>query len=130
MTNIMMILGAFKFSINTAAYQTLTRNTLYRWQPQERFGLMPAQQFTGLGEDSITLQGELYPHYAGGLHQIDDMRQQAGLGKPLLLTDGNGFVKGKWVILSIDETGTVFLANGTPRKISFTLKITRYGEDV
>lgn len=129
MTNIMMRLGEFKFSINTAAYQTLTRNTLYRWQAQERFGQLPAQQFTGLGEDSITLNGDIYPHYKGGLHQVDEMRKQAGLGKPLSMMDGHGLPRGKWVILSIEETGTIFLGNGVPRKISFALKITQYGDD-
>jgi phage protein U len=129
MINVMMKLGAFNFSINTAAYQSFSRSASYRWQAQERYGRGPAQQFTGYGEESITLAGDIYPDYAGGLHQIDAMRTEAGKGKPLLLVDGRGYVWGKWVIQSIEEDQSTFLGNGVARKMSFTLKIARYGDD-
>lgn len=129
MTNILMRLGAFNFSISTAAYQSFSRSTQYRWQAQERFGRLPAQQYTGPGEDSITLDGEIYPDFAGGLHQIDFMRAEAIKGQPMLMVDGNGYVWQRWVILSIEEGKEVFLSNGVARKQTFTLKITQYGED-
>lgn len=129
MTNIMMRLGAFNFSINTAAYQAFSRSTTYRWQAVERYGKLPAQQYTGPGEDTITLSGDIYPDYAGGLHQIDDMRAEAGKGQPLILVDGNGYVWKKWCIQSIEENKDTFLSNGVARKMSFTLKMTQYGED-
>ncbi|MGZ4954448.1 MAG: phage tail protein [Methylobacter sp.] len=130
MTDVMMRLGAFNFSISTAAYQSFSRSTAYRWQAQERFGQIPAQQYTGPGEDSITLAGDIYPDFAGGLHQIDDMRTEAAKGQPLLLVDDNGYVWKKWVIQSIEENKDTFLSNGVARKQSFTLKMTQYGEDV
>jgi hypothetical protein len=124
----MMRLGAFTFSINSAAYNAFSRSTAYRWYAQERFGQLPAQQYTGPGEDSITLAGEIYPDYAGGLHQIEYMRTEAGKGLPLLLVDGNGYVLRYWCIQSIEETKEAFLSNGVGRKMTFNLKITRYGE--
>ncbi|MGZ4953592.1 MAG: phage tail protein [Methylobacter sp.] len=129
MTNIMMRLGKFNFSINTAAYQQFNRSTAYRWQAQERFGQLPAQQYTGPGEDSITLSGEIYPDYAGGIHQIDDMRTEAEKGLPLLLVDGNGYVWRYWCIQSIEDAREVFLSNGMARKMTFNMKLTRYGEE-
>lgn len=130
MIGIMLSLGGFKFSINTAAYESFSRSSNYRWQPQERFNQLPAQQFTGLSEDSITLSGVIYPQFAGGLHQIDSMRALAGNGKPLMLVDGKGFVWGKWCINSIDEDQDTFFSDGTARKYQFRLKITRYGADL
>jgi len=129
MINVMMRLGAFNFSINTAAYQAFSRSTGYRWQAQERYGQLPAQQYTGPGEDAISLSGDIYPDYAGGLHQIDAMRTEAIKGEPLLLVDGHGYVWGKWVIQSIEESKEVFLSNGAARKMSFVLKIARYGDE-
>lgn len=129
MINVMMRLGAYTFSINAAAYQSFSRSSEFRWQAKERFGQFPAQQYTGPGADSITLQGDIYPDYAGGIHQIDYMRTEAGKGLPLMLVDGNGYVWGKWVIQSIDEDKSAFLGNGVARKQSFTMKITRYGND-
>lgn len=129
MINVMMRLGAFNFSISTAAYQAFSRSTGYRWQAQARYGQLPAQQYTGPGEDSVTLAGDIYPDYAGGLHQIDTMRSEAAKGAPLLLVDGHGYVWGRWVIQSIEESKDTFLSNGVARKMSFTLKIARYGDD-
>lgn len=129
MISIMLKLGEFKFSISTAAYQSFTRSTAYRWQAQERYGQLPAQQYTGPGDDSISLSGDIYPDYAGGLHQLDSMRQEAAKGRPLLLVDGNGYIHGRWVILSIEDAQAVFFSDGTPRKMAFSLKIAQYVDD-
>lgn len=127
--NMMMILGAYRFCISNAAYQSLARSTEYNWQEQKRLGTTPAMQFVGAGMDTITLQGEIYPQFKGGLRQITLMRAEAGLGIPLMLISGNGMAFGRWCITSINETQTVFLKDGTARKISFSLTLKRYGEE-
>lgn len=129
MINVMMKLGAFTFSVNTAAYDEFSRTSAFRWQGQERYGQFPAQQYTGPGEDTITLSGDIYPNYAGGLGQLNAMRFEAGKGMPLFLVDGRGFIWGKWVIKSVHESQTTFFADGVPRKQSFSLELTRYGND-
>ncbi|PPD17264.1 MAG: phage tail protein [Methylomonas sp.] len=129
MINIMMRLGRLTFSVSTAAYQDFTREANYRWQPQERYGQLPAQQFTGPGEENLSLSGDIYPDYAGGLGQLDAMRAEANQGLPLMLVDGRGYIWGKWVIKSIREQQAVFFSDGAPRKQSFSLDITRYGDD-
>ena len=129
MSETMMALGAYRFSLTSAAYQELSRSNAYRWQTQERLHRLPAQQFVGLGNETLDLKGVIYPHYQGGMGQLDVMRAQAGRGDPLLLVDGLGFIWGQWVILQVDETQTVMLTNGQPRKLEFQLRLARYGED-
>lgn len=129
MSETMMALGSYRFALNTAAYDTLKRSQSYRWQAQERLLRRPAQQFIGLGEETIELSGVIYPHFAGGLKQLDAMRKQAGRGEPLLLVDGLGFVWGQWVINQIDEEQSVFLSNGVPLKTTFSLRLSHYGAD-
>lgn len=126
---VMWKLGEFIFSRDTAAPQSLRRSTAYTWASQERFGRDPALQFTGRGADTIDLDGVIYPQYRGGLGQLDAMRNLAGSGKPQMLVDGRGNVYGKWSILSVEETGSVFLSDGTPRKVEFRLSLQSYGED-
>ena len=128
-SEIMMALGEFRFGVSTAAYSRLTRRTGYRWKPAERYGRTPAMHYLGLGDDSITLDGTIYPHHAGGLGQIDTMRRIAGNGKPLILSDGEGRVWGDWVILRIEETRTVFDIGGRPLKQVFRLDLSYYGKD-
>lgn len=124
-----MSLGDYRFSVATAAYQSLRRAVEYRWPAQERVGRRPARQFTGIGNDTIEIEGVIYPHYRGGLYQVEQMREMAGQGKPQILTDGTGRVWGKWCIERIEETGSLCHADGTPRKIEFRVSLGHYGED-
>ncbi|WP_018694503.1 phage tail protein [Algicola sagamiensis] len=121
--SVMMTLGQFEFSIATAAYKSLKRTTEYRWAEQARLSTHPMVQYVGPGKDEIQLEGVIYPHYWGGLKQIDTMRQQANQGTGLLLTDGLGTVHGKWVITKIEEKQGEFLRQGQARKIEFSLTL-------
>lgn len=132
MLSYMARLGDFVFSINTAPFQELGRSSTYDWQEVDRIGRKPARQFTGPGSDTITLQGVIYPHYRGGLGQIARMRAMAGRGEPLpfiYCSERVGQYLGQWCILSINEDRSVFLSQGAPRKIQFSITLGEYGED-
>jgi phage tail protein len=130
MTKVMMMLGAYPFMLDTAAYQTLKRSSSYRWKEQARIGRKPGQQYIGPGADQVTLQGEILPHWKGGYGQIDAMRAQAARGKPLMMLEGyGGYVLGDWVILKIDETKSELMGNGAPRAIAFSMTLKEYGAD-
>lgn len=128
-TNVMMKLGAYNFSLNTAAYQRLRRESRYGWQRQARLGRTPALQKAVGATHTMHLEGVIYPHYRGGLRQIDAMRAEADKDDPLELVDGLGFVHGRWVILSISETRSEFFADGAPKSKEFALGLEAYGED-
>lgn len=128
-TDVLMGLGEYRFSISTMAYDNFERSTSWNWAEQKRVGRRPALQYVGPEKDDITLAGTIYPHYAGGLGQMDKMRSMADTGKPLMLVDGLGKVWGKWCIKSITESQSHFLQGGVPRKIVFRISLARYGED-
>ena len=128
----MATLGPFEFSLNTAAFQPLSRNTEFRWQQLNRIGRDPAAQFMGIGLDEITLSGVVYPHYKGGLGQVETMRDMAFLGQPQLLIYTIRYkaeLAGLYCIKSVSEERTVFFSSGAPRKIEFKLTLIAYGED-
>ena len=125
----MMALGEYRFSVSTAAYRELTRSNEYRWAAQERLGRLPARQYLGPGPETVSLSGVIYPHYRGGLGQLDRMRAEAGRGEPLDLSTGDGTIMGKWVVTRIEETRQVLDADSAPRRIEFRLQLARYGED-
>ncbi len=126
MAGTMLQLGTYQFSINNAAYQSLQRSTEYRWAAQERVGASDALQFTGFGSDTITLPGVIYPHFRGGLGQVDKMRRTASLGFPLPLVAGTGRVLGIWVVESVSEGQRIFAAQGAPLRQEFTISYRRY----
>ena len=127
--NMMMILGAYRFCIGNAAYQSLARSTEYKWEEQKRLLGEPAMQFLGAGAETITLEGVVYPQFKGGLRQVSIMRSEAGLGIPLMLISGNGMAFGRWCITQVNETQTFFLKDGTARKIAFSITLKKYGEE-
>lgn len=129
MPSVMMALGDYRFSVDSAAYQTLHRTHDYRWAAQERLGREPARQYLGPGDEKITLAGVIFPTYRGGLGQLTALRDEAGLGVPLLLVDGIGLVWGRYVIEKVEETRSIFFADGTPRRVEFSLDLAAYGED-
>lgn len=129
---VMMALGTYTFSLNTAAFQSLQRTTAWRWVAQERMRRAPARQYLGPGEDTIALAGTIHPEFRGGLGQLNAMRAEAGKGKPLWLVVARGRageIAGQWCIESITESQTRFGSGGAPKQIDFTLALSAYGED-
>ena len=125
----MLALGPYRFSLNTSAYQSLKRSSEYRWPSIERIGKEPLLQAIGPGYDRIDLDGVIYPHFRGGLGQINATRDSAAKQEPLMLINGQGNVLGRFVITQIEESQNTFLADGTPRKIEFRMSLERYGEE-
>lgn len=124
----LLMLGGFKFSLNTAVFQEVQRTTSFRWPAQERVGRLDALQFTGPGEDSVTLPGTVYPDFRGGYAQIDALRKIASHGKPVRLISASGAMLGMWVIERVDETATSFKPDGTPRRQDFTVTIRKFSD--
>lgn len=134
-----MLLGPVNFSVETSAYEQLQRSTQYQWASQGRLGHRvlkhlgiggPAYQYVGPGDESINMNGTIFPQYNGGPLRVSLIRLSASLGIALPLIDGNGFAYGRWLIESVQETNSVFFSDGSPRKIDFSLSLKRYNEDL
>lgn len=126
MSGKMLQLGGYQFSIENAAYQRFFRSSEYRWANIERVGKNDALQFTGMGADTISLQGAIYPHFRGGLGQVDKMRRTAEIGIPLPLVAGTGKVLGIWVITRVGEGQRTFAEQGAPLRQDFFISMRRY----
>ena len=120
----------FYFNLDTAAFNELRRQTEFRWASQERLSRRPAQQAVGVGEDKLSLKGVIFPAFKGGLKQLDTLRSIGGQLLPLNLTTGYGVVLGTWCLRSMDEEQGALLAGGIPRKQTFSLEFSRYGDDM
>ncbi|TMN89453.1 hypothetical protein CWB72_10475 [Pseudoalteromonas phenolica] len=137
-SNYMMMLGGFEFSVSSAAFDKLSYNTTYRWKSHDTATdkNSPVMQFIGIGDQTMELEGTIYPQLVrDGLHQLDKMRAEAVKGQPLKLayvedkgksSPNVGRVIGDFVIESINETRTLFLNDGIPREIQFTMRLKRY----
>lgn len=124
-------LGDFEFSLESAPFQNFDRSTTFKWASVDRIGTKPALQFTGQDAQTITLAGVIYPHFKGGLGQIEYLRSMASDGAPYdfyITNEKVGDYLGLYVIESLRENRTIFFENGAPRKIEFTISLKEYGE--
>lgn len=127
---VMMSLGDYLFSLDTAAYQKLQRSSSYKWAAQDRFGQGQALQYVGWENETMSLDGIIYPEFRGGHVQLDEMRAMAKKGIPLTLVTGTGFVLGEWCITDIEEVQSNFFGPGVAQRIDFKMGLKRYdGED-
>lgn len=128
MTDVMMKLGTFTFKVNLAVYNQFRRTTSYRWPAQERVNRIANRQFVGPGEETVTLSGVFYPQMTGRYAVMDDLRTLAAQGKPQLLTGGTGHVFGYFVIERVEDSASVFLKQGIPKQVEFTVELQKYGD--
>ncbi|AVF35114.1 phage tail protein [Rahnella sikkimica] len=126
----MLTLGLFVFQLQTVPYQSLQRDVVYRWPVNNRVGLRPLPQFLGVNEEKITLSGVLMPEITGGKLSLLALNLMADQGKAWPLLEGSGTIYGMFVVNSVSETHTEFFSNGAPRKIEFTLTLTRVDESL
>jgi hypothetical protein len=125
----LMRLGPFTFETDSFNMQKFDRNKAFRWEPQMRIGRRPALQFLGTGEESVEIQGTIYPHYFGGLSQYQNMRDAAESGVPYPLATGTGRMLGIFCIRAVKDGNSYLVRSGAPRKVEFTISLAAYGED-
>jgi Phage protein U len=121
----LMSLDQFVFGLDTAAYQELQRRTSWKHPTTSRVGGRNARQFTGDGDDTITLSGLLAPDQFGKLESLAELRKMGSAGDAYVLVDGAGRVYGAFVIEGMNEGQTLHMKDGTPRRIDFSIDLTR-----
>ncbi|MGX2040663.1 phage tail protein [Methylocaldum sp. MU1018] len=121
----LLMLGDFIFELRTAPFQQRQRSTQQRWAANNRVGLPPAHQYVGPGDDTLTLSGVLYHEVTGHAPDVEALRVLAAKGEPQLMVDDGGYLRGWWIVEGVDETGSEFFADGTPRKLEFTVHLKR-----
>ena len=126
----LLSLGSFIFSIDTAAYNALAQSAEYPWAKVERLGGSPQFQAMGKEHRKINLSGVVFPTYDNvGAEQIELLRTLAGQMEPQILVGGDGRILGKWCVTNISEDDSCFFEQGTPRKQAFSLEMERYSDD-
>lgn len=122
----MMSLDQFVFSLSTAPFKELQRQRNWKHRTNSRASTRDASQFTGVGGDTITLNGMVAEDNSiGTAASLDELAKMADVGEAYVLVDGTGVVFGAFVIESLNETETYHTPEGVARKIEFNLTIRR-----
>lgn len=121
----LMALGMFLFEIGTLAHDEMQRKTDWQHARSARVGARDATQYTGPGDEPISLSGAVYAEIADGRVSLDDLLSMADDGEALPLVDGTGTVYGNFVITAIDERHAFLMADGRARRIDFGIDLPR-----
>ncbi|KVN23548.1 oxidoreductase [Burkholderia pyrrocinia] len=122
----MMSLNQFVFSLATAPYRELKRQRGWKHATSARIGVRDASQFTGVGNDTITLSGSVAPDNGiGEIASVEALARMGDVGDAYVLVDGQGYVYGAYVIETLNITGTYHTKEGVPRKIEFDVTLKR-----
>lgn len=125
---VLLMLGGFKFSLNTAVFQTLQQSNEYGWAAQDRVGQMDALQYTGPGKTTLTLPGVIHYPFRGTGNELSQLRSMAAQGEPQRLLTGKGGNLGLWVIEKIDTTASGFTADAEVQRHEFTLSLRKHSD--
>lgn len=118
---VLMTWGDIRFEVSWGGYQEMQRTSAYKYAANPRVGKSDERQFTGKGDDVMTLRGIMYPIFRGRAQNIDTIRTEAEKGEDRQLTSGLGDVLGAWVCTNISETHSNLEANGVAKKIAFEI---------
>lgn len=124
----LIAIGMFVFGMDRLSYEELERRTDWRWASTPRYGARDALQFTGPGNDDITLNGMLVPEIAGSYSDLDTLRVMGDSGEVQDVVLGNGKVLGKFVIAAIDDRQRNILMGGAARTVDFSVDLKRHPE--
>ena len=127
---VMMMLGDFAFSVDTTAYNQLTREASWRWSEQERIGKQDLLQYTGKSGRTVRLEGQAHAFFRKGVDAVNDLYDLADLAAPQQLVSGGGDVLGWWVVTEFTDTTSRFLPGGGHRNKNWTMTLKHYADDI
>ena len=127
---VMLMLGDFAFSVDTTAYQQLTREAAWRWSEQERIGKQDLLQYTGKTARTVRLEGEAHAFFRKGVDAGNDLFDLGEKAKPQQLVSGAGDVLGWWVMVDFSDATSRFLPGGGQRKKNWTMTLKFYADDL
>ena len=122
----LMAFGQFVFETDTLSFTELQRSRTWNHPSNAVAQGRAKRQYLGVGEETISLSGLIYQEHGIGQRQsVDDLAIMADRGAAYTLLDGSGYLYGVYIIESLDDTRSILFFNGVPRKIDFSIKLTR-----
>lgn len=92
-------------------------------------GAAPPKEFTGEGEDDITLSGQLVPSKIGGLDELEILHEMRRAGTRFPLMRGDGWRPGWYAITKISEQHKDLGRDGVGFTIAVTISMTKVEQD-
>lgn len=121
-----MAFGPFMFHATRFGYHGIGRDLSTRWADIQTVGGLNSIQWTGGDDDTVLIEGVIFPKEFGGLAVLESIRGAATSGMVLPLITLAGNVYGMHVVEMVSEDQSFHDEFGMPRKNAFRLGLKRY----
>ena len=118
-------LGLFVFELASLPFEEMQRRRDWRHEPARLVGARDASQFTGPGDDLVTINGVIAPGEIGSATAIDTLVEMGDDGENYSFVDGTGVVWGEFAIVALDTRRKYIMVDGAPRMIDFAIDLRR-----
>ncbi len=123
------MMGALALDTRPFNADKMTRDADASVVAKPLFGAFPAKEFTGEGEDDITLSGTLIPSKIGGLNELEIAHQMRRSGTRFPLMRGDGWRVGWYAITKINEQHENLTRDGVGFSVQCTITMTKTAPD-
>lgn len=107
----------------------VSRNAAAEIVAKPLFGAFPGKEFTGEGEDDITLSGMLMPTKIGGLTELEIAHEMRRAGTRFPLMRGDGWRAGWYAITRISEQHKDLDRSGVGFSVQCSISMTKTQAD-
>lgn len=118
-------LGLLTIDVTPFNAHAVDRSSSADYAAKDVVGTMRPREFTGEGEEQVSLKGRLFPEKFGGLGGLSALDMMRKSGQPQLLMRGDGSLLGWFVIESVNESSTMLDAQGVGKVIEVTIDLAR-----
>jgi uncharacterized protein len=127
-----LAIGPHIFASLPLSIQKIEETTRSSWPAQNRFGVGPARQYTGRGEDSFKIEGLFFHEEFGGMSDYLALKATQAEGKPVSLIGWSAVsfaaqIFGEVVILEVSATHEYIGMDGVGRKVVFSVELAPFG---
>lgn len=128
----LLAIGPFIFEVFPLNLQKLEDELTLNWPAIGRFGVGPARQFTGPGEETLKIEGLCFNEEFGGYTEYLALKDLARAGTPLDVIGWGagasyGLVNGPMVMLRIGAVQEYLGPDGIGRKLTFSVDLGSFG---
>ncbi len=127
-----LAIGPHIFAALPLSIQKIKETTKANWPTVNRFGVGPARQFTGRGDDELEIEGLYFHHEFGGHAEYLALKATQSAGKPVevlgwSVAGAAASVFGTCVILEVGATHERIAEDGIGTKVEFSVKLAPFG---
>lgn len=123
------LLGAVTIDTKPFSIDTMERESGVSVASKPVIGGRERKEFTGEGEDTITLSGQILPMRIGGLSELETLHEMRRKGQRFPLMRGDGFRFGWYYIAEIAESHSELARNGVGHVVSHRIVLNQTEEE-